>query len=65
MAECFAFGDHLGELVAADGFAEGCLRAQGDGLNEVLDFEDGFFRAPDEPEDDGIDVDGNGVAGES
>ena len=37
---------------------------EGDGFNEVFDFEDGFFGVPDEPEDDGVDVYGNGVAGE-
>ena len=64
VAECLALGDHLGELMAADGFAKGGLRAEGDSLGEVLDLEDGLFRVPDEPEDDGVDVDGHGVAGE-
>ena len=63
-AHGFAFGDHLGEFVAADGFAQGGLRAHGDGLDEVLDFEDGFLGVPDHPEDDGVDVDGDRVAGQ-
>jgi len=38
--------------------------AHGDGLDEVLDFENGFLGVPDQPEDDGVDVDRNRVAGE-
>jgi hypothetical protein len=33
-------------------------------LNEVFDFENGFFGAPYQPEDNCIDVDGNGIAGQ-
>ena len=51
-ADGLSFGDHLGEFVAADGFAE------------VFDFENGLFGVPDDPEIDGVDGDGDGVAGE-
>src|ERR1700722_9147268 len=50
--------------MAANRFTERGVRAESDGLHEVFDFEDGFFRVPDEPEDDGVDVDGNSVARE-
>ena len=63
-AHHFALGDHLREFVAADRFAQGGLRAHGDGLDEVLDFENGFLGVPDQPEHDGVDIDGDGVAGE-
>jgi len=63
-AHGFALRDHLGEFVAADGFAQGGLRAERDGVDEVLHFEDGFFGVPDDPEDDGVDVDGDGIAGQ-
>jgi len=44
----------LGEFVAPDRFAQRCLRAHRNGLNEILDLEDGFFCVPDQPEDDGV-----------
>jgi len=50
--------------MAADGFAQRGLRAHGDGLDEILNFQDRFFGVPDHPENDGIDIDRNGVAGE-
>ena len=62
--EGLALGDHLSKLVTADGLAQGGLRAEGDGLEEVFDLEDGLLGVPHQPEDDGIDVDGNGVTGE-
>src|SRR5208337_4464529 len=40
------------------------LRAHVDGIDEVLDFENAFLGVPHQPEDNGVDVDGNGVAGE-
>ena len=64
VAQRLALGDHLRQLVAADGFAQGGLRAEGDGLDEILDLEDGFLGVPDQPEHDGIHVDRDGVAGQ-
>jgi hypothetical protein len=63
-AEQFTLGDHLRQFVAADGFAQAGLSAERDGLHEVLDFENGLFGVPNEPEHDGIDVDGDGITGE-
>ncbi len=63
-AHGFALGDHLGEFVAADGFAQGGLRAHVDGVDEVLNFKNGFLGVPDHPEDDGVDVHRDSVAGE-
>ena len=63
-AEGLAIGDHLREFMPADGFAKRCLRTEGDGIEIIFDFEDGLLCVPDEPEDDGIDVDRDSVAGE-
>ena len=57
-----ALGDHLRQLVAADGFTQSGLGAHVHGVSEVLNFKDGFFGVPDEPEDNGIHIDGDGVA---
>ena len=40
------------------------LRAHVDGLDKVLHFEDGFFGIPHQPEDDGVDIHGNRIAGQ-
>src|ERR1700722_9945739 len=49
----------------ADRFAQGGLGAKSNRVDEILDFENRFFGAPNHPENDGVDIDGNGVAGES
>jgi hypothetical protein len=64
-AHHFALGNHLRQFVAADRFAQRGLRAHVDGVDEVLDFENGFLGVPYQPENDGVHVHGNGVAGES
>src|SRR5208282_4596024 len=51
-AESFALGDHLREFVAADRLAQRGLRAESNGLDKVLDFENGFLCVPDQPEND-------------
>lgn len=61
-AERFALRDHLREFVAPDGFPETGLRTGRDRLNEVLHFKDRFFRIPDHPENNGIDIHRHGVA---
>jgi hypothetical protein len=50
--------------VAADGLTEGGLGGHGDRHLKVLDFQDGLFGVPDDPEVDGVDADGDGVLGE-
>src|SRR5579872_6928054 len=62
--ESLALGDHLGEFVASDRLAQSGLGGESDGLDEDLDFEDRLLGIPDHPEDDGVDVDGDGVAGQ-
>src|SRR5438067_4363818 len=42
-AQRLALGDHLREFMAADRFAQAGLRAEGDCLYEVLDFENAFL----------------------
>src|SRR5260370_18966648 len=63
-SEGLAFRDHLGELMATDGFAKRGLGTEAYCLGEVFDFKNGLFGIPDEPEDDGVDVHGDGVASE-
>ena len=64
VAEGFTFGDHLCQFVAADGFTECGLRAEGDRLDKVLNFENGLLGVPDHPEDNGVDVHRDSVTGE-
>ena len=64
LAEHFALRHHLVQFVPADGFAERGLRAHVDRAGVVLHFQDGLLGIPDHPEDDGVHVYGDGVAGE-
>jgi len=63
VAHGVAFGDHLGEEVCGPmDSAQRGLRAEGDGVGEVFDFEDRLLGVPDDrPEDDGVDAYGDGV----
>src|SRR5271170_4882933 len=65
MTQQLAFRDHLRQLVAADRFTQRRLRAAADGVVKILDFEDALLGIPHDPEDDGIDIDGHGIARES
>ena len=64
LAHAFALGDHLRKFVAADGFTKSGLGAHVHRIGEVLDFENGFFGVPHQPEDNRVDVDRDGVSGE-
>src|ERR1700743_446639 len=50
--------------MAADGFAEGGLGAHVHRVDKILDFKNRFFRIPHQPEDNRVNADRNGIAGE-
>src|SRR5258708_40123876 len=50
--------------MAADGFTERRLCTHVHGVSKVLDFENGFFSVPNQPEDNCVDVDRDGVSRE-
>ncbi len=62
LAQHLALGHHLVQLVPADRFAQRGLRAQRDGLREVLHFQNRLLRVPHHPEHDGVHVHRHGVA---
>jgi hypothetical protein len=59
-----AVGEHVAELVPADGVAETGLRGQTDRGVEVFHLEHRLFSVPDHPKGDGVDVDRHRVLGE-
>src|SRR5208283_881937 len=61
VAHHFAFGDHLRQLVATDRLSQRRLSTHVDGSNEVFHLEDRLLDVPNQPENDGVNVDWNSV----
>src|SRR5262249_17197948 len=60
-ADRLPLGDHLRQLMAADGFAERGLRGHADSVFKALHFQNGFFGVPDNPEENGVNTNWDGV----
>src|SRR6202020_1377763 len=62
VAERLALRNHLRQLMTPDRLTKGCLRAQSNRLDKILNFQNRLLRTPDQPEDNRIDVHRNRIA---